>query len=70
MDLIEGGINKLSTTGLLAMYKDVVHRIGTHVTGGNSVVEYIRKQERILNLIQDEILRRENQDASKDIISL
>jgi len=64
MEFFEERIKDLSTAGLMALYQDIVHRIGLHVFGGNPVVEYVRKQERILNLIQDEVIRRGKRDAS------
>lgn len=70
MEFIEERIKVLSTPGLMMLYEDVVHRIGSHVAGGHPVVEYVRKQERILDLIQDEVIRRREQGASENIVSL
>jgi hypothetical protein len=64
MEFIEERIKSLSTAGLMAMYEDVIYRIGSHVTGGNPVVEYVRKQEKILDLIQDELVKRREHGAS------
>lgn len=58
MEFLEEHIKTLSTPGLMMLYEDVVQRIGSHVAGGSPVVEYVRRQERILDLIQDEIMRR------------
>lgn len=56
--MLETHIRSLSETGMFLLYEDVIQRIGSHVIGGQPDVNYIRKQERILNLIQDELARR------------
>ncbi|MGE8207831.1 hypothetical protein ACQKP0_25530 [Heyndrickxia sp. NPDC080065] len=58
MYLIEQQIKTLSEDGMFLLYKDVINRIGSHMVGGNPDSQYIMQQESILNLIQDELMRR------------
>lgn len=48
----------LSDYDLFLLAKDVEARIGSHVAGGNPVNEYVQRQQALLELIQDELLRR------------
>lgn len=48
----------LSTVGLVALAKDAEMRIGSHVSGGNPVPEYVEKQQALLEIIQDELVSR------------
>lgn len=55
MDLIKAQIKTLPAKGLYLLYQDTVNRIGSHVAGSNPDVHYVRRQEAILSLIQDEL---------------
>jgi hypothetical protein len=48
----------ISTSGLLTLAKDAESRIGSHVSGGNPVPEYVEKQQALLEIIQDELALR------------
>ncbi|MFJ5713156.1 hypothetical protein [Neobacillus sp. NPDC093127] len=48
----------LSYADLHALAKDAECRIGSHVAGGNPIDEYVQRQQALLELIQDELLRR------------
>jgi hypothetical protein len=56
--MIASQIKTLSESGLFLLYEDTIKRIGSHSAGGNIVPEYIKKQENILDLIQEEINNR------------
>ncbi|WP_025727737.1 hypothetical protein [Heyndrickxia ginsengihumi] len=56
--MLESQIKNLSAVQMMALYDDVIYRIGSHVIGGNPDVNYIRKQEKILNIIQDEFIKK------------
>jgi hypothetical protein len=48
-------IPNISDEGLMALAKDAEYRIGSHVAGGNPVDEYVKRQQVLLELIQDEL---------------
>jgi hypothetical protein len=48
----------LSDLELCNLAKDAEARIGSHVAGGNAIDEYVQRQQALLELIQDELLRR------------
>ncbi|MGE6260890.1 hypothetical protein ACQKCU_23940 [Heyndrickxia sporothermodurans] len=56
--LLEQQIKSLSIEGIYLLYQDVTNRIGSHVVGGNPNPQYVKQQEDILNLIQEELVRR------------
>lgn len=58
--LTEQQIRNLFDTGIELLYHDVINRIGSHTIGGNPDPNYIKQQERILAMMQDEIERRES----------
>jgi hypothetical protein len=58
MNLLKERIKTLSNEELYLLHEDVVHRIGSHVAGGNTIEGYINKQQQILDFIQEEINRR------------
>lgn len=60
---IKKGIKNLNEDGLYLLYKDVVNRIGSHFIGSSPDPNYVKQQESILNLIQDELLRRNKENA-------
>jgi hypothetical protein len=37
---------------------DAEHRIGSHVVGGNQIDEYVERQQALLTLIQEELVKR------------
>lgn len=55
---MEQQIKTLSEDGMFLLYQDVINRIGSHAIGGNPNSQYVKQQESILNLIQDELERR------------
>lgn len=55
---MEQQIRNLSDIGIELLYHDVINRIGSHSIGGNPDPNYIKKQESILAMMQDEIERR------------
>ncbi|WP_144461823.1 hypothetical protein [Siminovitchia fortis] len=61
MDLIKAQMKTLPADGLYLLYLDTVNRIGSHVTGSKPNVHYVRRQEAILSLIQDELNTRNQQ---------
>jgi hypothetical protein len=54
----KSSIKSLSDSQLFSLAKDVESRIGSHVAGGNAIDAYVQKQQALLELIQDELLRR------------
>lgn len=54
----KSSISSLSDSQLYSLVKDVEARIGSHVAGGNAIDEYVQRQQALLELIQDELLRR------------
>lgn len=58
MSYWESSILHISTSGLHALAKDAESRIGSNVAGGCPDTEYVKKQQYLLTLIQDELLRR------------
>ncbi|OCA87311.1 DUF6877 family protein [Pseudobacillus wudalianchiensis] len=56
--LLESQIKSLRTEGLLHLVEDVEKRIGSHVAGGDPVDEYVQQQRYILDLVQEELKRR------------
>ncbi|MGJ9460098.1 hypothetical protein [Oceanobacillus sp. CF4.6] len=55
---LKSSIKKLPEDGLFLVYQDAINRIGSHSLGGCSVPEYIRKQEEIISVVQDELKER------------
>jgi hypothetical protein len=55
---MEQQIRNLSDIEIELLYHDVINRIGSHSIGGNPDPNYIKKQESILAMMQDEIERR------------
>lgn len=55
---MEQQIRNLSDTGIELLYHDVINRIGSHTIGGNPDPNYIKQQESILTLMQEELERR------------
>jgi hypothetical protein len=53
----KSSIPSLSDSQLYNLAKDTAARIGWHVAGGPHD-EYVQKQQALLELIQDELLRR------------
>jgi hypothetical protein len=58
MKMWQSQIPQLSTQGLVLLAKDAEHRIGSHVAGGDPVPEYVERQQSLLTLIQDELVKR------------
>jgi hypothetical protein len=58
MNLLKERIKTLSNKGLYLLHEDVVRRIGSHVAGGNAIDGYVKRQQQILDFIQEEISRR------------
>lgn len=58
IDYWKASIPNIPTIGLIDLAKDAEARIGSHVAGGNPVNEYVERQQALLKLIQDELLRR------------
>jgi hypothetical protein len=56
---IKASLQQLSIEGLYLFVRDVEHRIGSHVAGGDPVEEYIEKQKALLTYVQEELERRE-----------
>lgn len=54
----ESSIRSLNEDGLILLYHYVVNWIGSHVIGGSPDVNYIKNQEAIINVVQDELLKR------------
>lgn len=54
----EGAINNLSNESIHTLYEDVTFRIGSHVAGGDPDSNYIKKQQDILSICQDELQKR------------
>ncbi|WP_121640625.1 hypothetical protein [Virgibacillus sp. Bac330] len=59
MDLIKGSIKKLPEEDLLILYQDATNRIGSNSLGGDPDPVYIKKQETIIEAIQEELKARE-----------
>jgi hypothetical protein len=51
-------IPQLSTSSLMQLALDAEHRIGSHVAGGDPNSEYVERQQALLTLIQDELVKR------------
>jgi hypothetical protein len=58
LDYWKSSIPRLSDSDLYNLAKDAEIRIGSHIAGGNPIDEYLGKQQALLELIQDELLRR------------
>jgi hypothetical protein len=58
LKLWQSQIPQLSTSSLMQLAKDAEHRIGSHVAGGNPVPKYVERQQALLTLIQDELVKR------------
>ncbi|MFD0825821.1 hypothetical protein ACT8ZR_09095 [Neobacillus sp. M.A.Huq-85] len=56
----KSSIPNISTDGLRILAEDTFQRIGSHVSGGNPVTEYIERQQALLELIQEELISRSN----------
>lgn len=54
----KSALPNLSDLDLCNLAKDAEARIGSHVAGGNAIDDYVQRQQAILELIQDELLRR------------
>ncbi|MCM3567884.1 hypothetical protein [Neobacillus mesonae] len=48
----------LSDADLANLAFDTERRIGSHIAGGNPIDEYVQRQQALLEVIQDELLRR------------
>jgi hypothetical protein len=59
MDLIKNSIKNLSEEDLLILYQDATNRIGSNSLGGDPDPVYIKKQEWIIQAIQEELKSRE-----------
>ncbi|RJS60136.1 hypothetical protein [Bacillus sp. PK3_68] len=57
--LLESQIKSLQTEGLLLLVEDAKRRIGSHVAGDDPVEEYMQHQRYILDLVQEELKRRQ-----------
>jgi hypothetical protein len=58
LDYWKSSLPQLSDLQLYNLAKDAEARIGSYVAGGNSIDDYVQRQQALLELIQDEILRR------------
>lgn len=55
---LKASIKKLPEDGLFLVYQDAVQRIGSHTAGSDPDPEYIKKQKKIISMVQDELLGR------------
>jgi hypothetical protein len=58
MGMWQSRIPQLSTYSLIQLAKDAEYRIGSHVAGGDPVPEYVERQQSLLTLIQEELVKR------------
>jgi hypothetical protein len=58
LDSWKASLPQLSDSELHILVKDAEYRIGSHIAGGNAIDEYVQKQQALLELVQDELLRR------------
>ncbi|MDF2534388.1 MAG: hypothetical protein K0R18_545 [Bacillales bacterium] len=58
MKMWQSRIPQLSTSDLITLAKDAEHRIGLHVAGGDPVQVYVERQQTLLTLIQEELVKR------------
>jgi hypothetical protein len=58
LKLWQSQIPLLSTTSLMQLALDAEHRIGSHVAGGDPNRDYVERQQALLTLIQDELVKR------------
>ncbi|SDM18202.1 hypothetical protein [Bacillus sp. OK048] len=58
LDYWKASLPQLSYADLITLVEDAERRIGSHVAGGNEINEYVQRQQALLELIQDELLRR------------
>lgn len=58
LDYWKKSLPQLSDSQLYILVKDAEARIGSYVCSGNPIDEYVQKQQALLELIQDELLRR------------
>lgn len=58
IDYWKDAIPNIPVEGLISLARDAEARIGSHVAGGNPVNEYVQRQQALLELVQDELLRR------------
>jgi hypothetical protein len=58
MKLWQSQIPQLSTESLIQLALDAEHRIGSHVAGGDPNSDYVERQQSLLTLIQDELVKR------------
>lgn len=59
----KAALRQLSYGGLLELAKDAQYRIGSHIAGGYPVEEYIEKQRNLLDEIQNEFIRRREENV-------
>lgn len=55
-------IKNLPEDGLFLVYQDAINRIGSHSAGGEPDPVYIKKQESIIDAIQEELKTRGKRD--------
>lgn len=58
LDYWKACLPHLADTDLVNLVHDTERRIGSHIAGGNQIDEYVQRQQALLELIQDELLRR------------
>lgn len=58
ISLWKSQITQVPNEGLHSLAKDAEYRIGSHVAGGFPNQDYVEKQQTLLSLIQEELLRR------------
>jgi hypothetical protein len=58
MKLWQSQIPHLSTESLIQLALDAEHRIGSHVAGGVPNSAYVERQQALLTLIQEELVKR------------
>lgn len=59
-------VKHLPYSSLHDLVQDAERRIGSHVAGGNINQDYIDKQESLMLIAQEEIIRRSKRDSSED----
>jgi hypothetical protein len=58
MNFWKSSVKRISDSGLYSLAKDAETRIGSYVAGGNLIDEYVKKQQALLTIIQEELASR------------
>lgn len=58
----KAALRQLSSGAMYELAKDAEYRIGSHIAGGDPTEEYIKQQRNLLDEIQEELKRRNEEN--------